>query len=65
MSYEEKIDIILGERLETNCNYGKVIADVKIWLCCELQCGMIKSVNLYKSLCELVDLKADKIMRGM
>lgn len=35
VTYEEKIERILDNRLEYNGDHEKVIADVKNWLSCE------------------------------
>lgn len=62
MSYLEKIEIILGNRLEYNCDNNKAIADVKTWLCCEWQCGMIPDMTTYTGLLNSVDLIAHELI---
>ena len=62
-TYEEKIRIILENRLEANCNYNVEIHNVIIWLCCEWQCDQIKDMAEYCRLKNEVDIIADEIMR--
>ncbi len=61
-SYEEKIRIILEERLKRNCNYNLEINAVKTWLCCECMCGEI-DVDTFSKLLKEVERVADSIMR--
>ena len=63
-TYEEKIRIILENRLESNCNYNLEIKHVIIWLCCEWQCGQI-DMSTYCRLKDEVNRVADEIMRDI
>ncbi len=65
MGYKEKIEIILGNKLEFNGDNQKAIDDVKIWLCCEWQCGMIEDMSDYTELVNLVDYIADRIIKTL
>jgi len=60
--YEEKIRIILKNRLENNCNYNLEINAVKTWLCCECYCGEI-GADTYSLLANRIEEIADEIMR--
>lgn len=63
-TYEEKIRIILENRLEQNCNYNIEKRNVIVWLLCECTCGEI-DVGEYCRLRNEVDRIADEIMRNI
>ena len=65
MSYEEKIETILGNKLEYNGDNDKGIADVKTWLYCEWQCGMIEEMSELSRLLKVVDDIAEKIIKNL
>ena len=65
MGYKEKIETILGNKLEFNGDNQKAIDDVKIWLCCEWQCGMIEDMLYYTTLLNLVDEIAESIIKTL
>ena len=64
MSYEEKIEIILSNKLH-NGNQEKAITEIKTWLCCEWQCGMIDDMHDYTQLLTKVDEIADRLIKDM
>ena len=63
MSYEKKIEIILCNKLQTYYETEKAIEDVKVWLVCEWQCGMIEEMSELRRLKEQVDIIAKNIER--
>lgn len=65
MSYEEKIEIILSNKLEYNGEHEKAIQEVKTWLCCEWQCGMIEDMHDYTQLLAKVDEIADRMIKEL
>lgn len=65
MSYEEKIEVILSNKLEYNGDNEKAISEVKIWLCCEWQCGMIEEMHDYTQLLTKVDEIADRMIKEL
>lgn len=64
MSYEEKIEIILSNKLH-NGNHENAITEIKTWLCCEWQCGMIDDMHDYTQLLNKVDEIADRLIKDM
>jgi hypothetical protein len=64
MTYEEKIETILDNKLEYNGNHKKDIQDVKTWLCCEWQCNQL-DMDEYRKLCDMVDETAEKIIKNL
>lgn len=65
MSYEEKIEIILSNKLEYNGDNEKAISEVKTWLCCEWQCDMIEDMHDYTQLLSKVDEIADRMIKKL
>ena len=64
-SYEDKIERIWGNKLEYNGEHQKAIAEVKTWLCCEWQCGMIDDMHDYTKLLNKVDVIAEKMIKEL
>lgn len=64
MSYEEKIEVILYNRLNNGDN-EKAIESVKTWLCCEWQCDDIFETSEYKRLLSVVDEVASRIIQEL
>ena len=65
MSYEEKIEIIFGNKLEYNGDHERAIEEVKIWLGCEWQCGMIDDMSDYIKLLDKVDEIAERMIKEL
>lgn len=65
MTYEEKIERILGNKLEYNGDNHKSIDDVKTWLYCEWQCDMIKDMDTLTLLLAKVDSIASKMIKEL
>ena len=65
MSYEEKIEIIFSNKLEYNVDNKKAIEQVKIWLGCEWQCGMIEYMHEYTQLLKKVDEIAGRMIQEL
>ena len=65
LSYENKIEIIFSNKLEYNGDNQKAIEEVKIWLCCEWQCGMIEDMHDYTQLLNKVDVIAEKMIKEL
>lgn len=65
LSYENKIEIIFSNKLEYNGDNQKAIEEVKIWLCCEWQCGMIEDMHDYTQLLNKVDVIAKKMIKEL
>lgn len=63
LSYENKIERIFSNKLEYNGDNQKAIEEVKIWLCCEWQCGMIDDMHDYIQLLNKVDVIAEKMIK--
>ena len=63
MSYEEKIEIILSNKL--NGDHQKAIEDVKTWLCCEWQCGAIEDMHEYTQLLPKVEEIAERMIKEL
>lgn len=65
MSYWEKIERILDNKLEYNGDHDKAVADVKTWLQCEWQCNMFQDMQVYSALLEDVDKIAEKMIKEL
>ena len=65
MSYCEKIELILGNKLEYNGDHQKAIQDVEAWLCCEWQCNNIPSMEEYSQLKDMVVSIARRIIKEL
>ena len=65
MSHEEKIEIILSNKLEYDGDHEKAFSEVKTWLCCEWQCGMIDDMHDYTQLLTKVDEIADRMIKEL
>lgn len=63
VSYEVKIERILGNKLDYKGDNTKAIIDVKTWLQCEWQCSMIE-MEEYVLLCNKVDEIADRMIKA-
>lgn len=64
-TYLEKIEIILGNRLEYNGDNAKHIEDVKTWLYCEWQCGDIEDMAELGELLKSVDEIAERVLKSL
>lgn len=65
MSYEEKIETILDNKWEYNGDNEKAIQEIKVWLCCEWQCGAIEDMSEYARLLDMVDAIANRKIRDL
>ena len=64
MTYEYKIEVILGNKLEYNGDNKKAVEDVKTWLHCEWQCGMIEDMQTLSELLDRVDSMAQEMIKN-
>lgn len=64
MTYEYKIEVILGNKLEYNGDNKKAVEDVKTWLRCEWQCGMIEDIQTLSELLDRVDSIAQEMIKN-
>ena len=65
LGYEDKIERIFDNKLEYNGDNQKAIEEVKIWLGCEWQCGMIDDIHDYAQLLNKVDVIAEKMIKEL
>lgn len=65
MTYEYKIEVILGNKLEYNGDNEKAVEDVKTWLYCEWQCGMIEDMQTLSELLDRVDSMAQEMIKSL
>lgn len=63
--YRKKIERILSNKLQSNSDNEKAVNDVKVWLCCEWQCGTIEDMHYYTSLLKEVDIIANKMIKEL